>query len=97
MGADVYFLTICKFLLASTIPVSAETSLTAFLSIREQIEKRCLITLGCTVITRYQTKKQTLMIENNVIKKVLCLPSFLKQSKLICLFVVLPCGKVLVW
>lgn len=60
-GADVYLLTICKYLLASTTPVSGETSLTAFLSIREQIEKRRLIPLGCTIITQHQTKKQTLM------------------------------------
>lgn len=92
-GADLHLVTICKFLLASTTPVSGETSLTAFLSIREQIEKRRLITLGCTIITQYQTKKEALMIKNNVIKKVLCLPSFPKQSKPICYLLFSPVGK----
>lgn len=92
-GADVHLLTICKFLLASTTPVSGETSLTALLSIREQIEKRRLITLGCTIITQYQTKKETIMIKNNVIKKVLRLPSFPKQSNLICYMLFSPVGK----
>lgn len=92
-GTDVCLLTIYKFLLGITPPVSGETSLTAFLSIREQIEKRQLIALGCPVITQYQAKKQTITIKNNGITEVCYLPSFPKQPKPVCYLLFSPVGK----